>query len=307
MVLSSNFHFPVLLSKVLDGLEVRGGGKYIDATLGGGGYAREIIKRGGKVLGIDRDEEALLNAKSLDLGKKLVIAKGNFAEIGKIAKVNGFEAVEGIVFDLGMSTNQLQKSGRGFSYLTDEPLDMRMDQKSEITAADIVNSYSEEKLYEIFTKFSEELHSRTIAAAIVRARSLKKGQIGTTGELVEAIDTVMQKIYKDQKPMDYKRKLLPTLSRIFQALRIEVNDELTSLKLAIGQSISLLRDGGRLLIVSYHSLEDRTVKLAFRSLEKEGLIKILNKQPVTADYIEIKANPKSRSAKLRMAQRQIQI
>jgi len=304
MVLSSTYHFPVLLSKVLDGLEVKDGGKYIDATLGGGGYAKEIINRGGRVLGIDRDEEALLNAKNLDLGEKLVIAKGNFAEIGEIAKEHGFEAVEGIVFDLGMSTNQLQKSGRGFSYLVDEPLDMRMDQKEEMTAADIVNSYSEEKLYEIFTKFSEELHSRAIAAAIVRARSLD-GQIGTTGELVKAIDGILQKIYKDQQSMDYKRKLLPTLSRIFQALRIEVNDELTSLKSAIGQSVRLLRDGGRLLIVSYHSLEDRMVKLSFRNYEKEGLIKILNKQPQVADYREIKANPKSRSAKLRMAQRHI--
>ena len=303
MILSSNFHLPVLLPQVLEGLKVEPENKYVDATIGGGGYSFEIIKRGGIVLGIDADEDALSFVRNkFGINKKLFLEHGNFADLKRIAEKYGFKRIAGIVFDLGMSSFQLGEAGRGFSYKLDEPLDMRMDKRGSITAADIINKCSQEQLYEIFTKYAEEVHSRTIASAILRARTIKN-TIQTTGDLVVVIDQVLNKIYGNKQPNQFKKFRNKTLGRIFQALRIQVNNELVNLKKGIDAAADLLKTDGRLLVISYHSLEDRIVKLKFKEKMRQGMFSIITKQPITASVDEIDQNPKAHSAKLRIAQK----
>lgn len=300
MVYTDSFHIPVLLTQIIKYLNIEEGKKYIDATLGGGGYTFEIVKRGGVVLAIDVDQEAIEHVKEKlkvkseksTVGKDIFLAQGNFANLKKIARRYDFDRVEGIIFDLGLSSYQLLKSGRGFSYQRDEPLDMRIGKTEGKTAADILNSYSEQDLYELFAKYSEEINSRAIAQAISRTRSLKK-PIKRTRQLVAIIDDVLGK----------SRDRIKVLSRVFQALRIEVNNELTNLRKAIYQTVSLLSISGRLCIISYHSLEDRIVKSKFSQFKEEKRIKILTKKPIRPEFIERKANPRSRSAKLRVAEK----
>ncbi len=261
-------HVPVLLKEAIDGLDVKPGGKYIDATFGSGGHTAEIGRRGGKVLAIDVDPRAH------------AAVKGNFRDIEKIAKENGFESVSGILFDLGVSSMQLDTPERGFSYRFSGPLDSRLDQTKGQSARDIVNTYSEGELYEIFTRFGEENDARAIARAIVRARAID--HITTTEGLVKVVGGSR-----------------PVLSRIFQALRIAVNDELGALREGLNGAGKLLINGGRLVVISFHSLEDRIVKQYMRSVNW----KVLTKKPITANADEVKANPRARSAKLRIAMR----
>ncbi|MBI4067502.1 16S rRNA (cytosine(1402)-N(4))-methyltransferase RsmH [Candidatus Gottesmanbacteria bacterium] len=292
------FHTSVLLQKAVDGLNVKPGRKYIDATLGGGGHTEEILKRGGIVLGIDIDQDAVdyvrekfkvqsslprRQAGKFKVNKDLFIAQGNFADLKNIAKKYNFDLVAGILFDLGMSSYQIDKSTRGFSFLRDESLDMRMDKSEDITAEYIINHKPKEYLYEIFTKFSEELDSGSIAEAIVSARALKP--IKTTQDLVRIIMSAKKRVGQQHEA-----------TKVFQALRIAVNDELENLLQGLEDAYQLLQEGGRLVVISFHSLEDRRVKLQGR----EKGWHLITKKPIIADYQEILKNPRSRSAKMRI-------
>lgn len=259
-------HTPVLVDEVLHGLDVREGKRYIDATFGFGGHSREIAKRGGVVLGIDVDPDTEAN-------------HGNFRDIETIAKENGFDTVDGVLFDLGVSSNQLDTPERGFSFrYPDAPLDFRMDPSQGIPASEYIRRLSEEELYEILAKFGEEERAGPIAHAICRTRSVNS--IKTTGDLARVIGGSMK-----------------TKARVFQAIRIAVNDELEALKEGLAGAVRLLTIGGRLAVVSYHSLEDRIVK---REIERLGL-RPINKRPMTPRANEIQENHRSRSAKLRIA------
>ncbi len=288
----SNFHhIPVLLKEVIDNLAIKQGHKYIDATLGGGGHTEEILKHGGLVLGIDQNKEAIgavrTNFQLPISNSQLVLALGNFGEIEKITKDNGFENVAGILFDLGMSSFQVDASGRGFSFLKDEPLDMRMGE-TNLTAKEIINTWSKDELYDLFSKLGEEEFSLPISNNIIERRKVKP--IETTGELVSVIEEVVKR--KDVR--------LHPATRVFQALRMSVNSEIDNLKKGLDQSMNLLGSGGRLLAISFHSGEDRVVKRKFLEFEEEGKGKVLNKKPIIASLAEENVNPRSRSAKLRI-------
>lgn len=306
MILGS-FHTPVLLNEVLDALNVSPGKIYIDATIGGGGHSLGIVKRGGRVLGIDQDQEAIqFVTREKDRGypyDKLVICEGNFKDIGKLAGEFGFKKVDGILFDLGVSSFQIDNSGRGFSFHKDENLDMRMSKRGEKSAKDIINHYSRERLYEIFAQNAEELNSRPIADAIFRTRTVKKGEIGTTKELAEIIESVLKKIHPNADRRNFDHIKTATLARIFQAIRIEVNDELAAIKDALRQSVDLLNPEGRIAVISFHSLEDRIVKLFFEEKKKENTLRIVTKRPLQATYDETKENKRAHSAKLRVAEK----
>lgn len=293
----NTFHTPVLLEEVLTALDIQKGKKYIDATLGGAGHSEEIVKRGGSVLGIDADTSALEEARKRlgtivtksDAGENWRIVQGNFRDIERIAKENGFDVVDGILFDLGVSSYQIDRPEKGFSYRFDDaPLDLRFSSNQKITAAEIINTYSEEDLYEIFTKFGEEQRSRAIAHAIVRARSVE--QLHTASELKRVISTVVTN----------NIAMIKVLSRIFQALRIEVNDELHALTVALEAASRLIRPQGTLAVISYHSLEDRIVKRQ----TKTHSWRTVGPMPIYPTEQEIRLNSRSRSAKLRVAIKQ---
>lgn len=270
-------HVPVLVSEVVDAFEVSPGKRYIDATVGLGGHAAEIGERGGIVLGIDQDEEALKIAKTR---VKAVLVHGNFKDIERIAKEKGFSNVDGVLFDLGVSSLQLDTPQRGFSYrYTDAPLDLRMDQGSGETAAERINRSTELELYDIFSEFGEEQHSRSISEALYRARPVR-----TVGDLVRIVGTSKS-----------------VLSRIFQALRIAVNDELGSLKAGLEGARKILKPGGKLVVISFHSLEDRIVKRWMRSSGWD----VVTKHPMVPGSEEVDTNRRSRSAKLRIAIKQL--
>ncbi len=289
----SDFHTPVLLKEAIEGLAIKPGGKYIDATLGGGGHGIEIVKRGGTLLGIDLDEEAInytekfLSSQVSELKDKWRLVKGNFGDIEKIAKENSFSEVDGILFDLGVSSHQIDTAERGFSYRFEEnELDLRFDQNENVPASEIVKHLSEDELYEIFAKFGEEKRARAIAHALVSARHLKP--IVKVGDLAGLVAKVVPKF-----------DLNSTLSRVFQALRIAVNDETQNLSQGLRGAQNLLAGGGRLAVISVHSLEDRVVKQFLR----QGRWKILTKKPLMATPDELHRNIRARSAKLRIAQK----
>ena len=303
------FHQPVLLKEAIEFLKVKRGEKYIDATVGGGGHTVEILKRGGRVLGLDVDPEAIGATKEKIRGLDkwtsrksgnslifqssahlLILHKGNFAHLREIALKLGFDEVAGILFDLGVSARQLLTPERGFSFTSDAPLDMRMDPDLAVTAADLVNGLGRKELYELFSKLGEEHHAWRIARAIVSARSLKP--IKTCAELA--------RIIMEAVPRRRRSSRINPATRCFQALRIAVNDELNNLNLALPQAIDLLKPGGRLVVVSFHSLEDRIVKNFLK--EREGL-KILTKKPIRPTETEVKRNPRSRSAKMRVGEK----
>ena len=293
----NKFHTPVLLEEVISNLNIKSGKKYIDATLGGGGHSRAILEAGGVVLGIDQDEEALehvrRNLKSEISNLKLILAKGNFENIEQIAKVNGFEDICGILFDLGVSSHQLDDENRGFSFLKEGPLDMRMDKNSPITAEYLVNLLGKGELYEIFNNYGEETHANALSRAIIGTRKIKA--IRTTKELVGVI----------AKAYGIRGGLFPfTRNKIsqkaFQALRIAVNNELEAVEKALPKALGLLEKGGKLVVISFHSLEDRIVKEALTKFEKENMGKIITKKPITAKYEEAEQNSRSKSAKLRV-------
>lgn len=289
----SNFHKPVLLKEVEESLKIRKGGLYIDATLGGGGHTKQIIAHGGKVLGIDQDTEAVGRIKKEEI-KGLIAVKGNFKEIGEIAHLNGFSKVDGVLFDLGVSSYQIDTPGRGFSYLTEGPLDMRMDQESKVQAKDLLKVLSKGELYEIFNILGQERHARTISEGIVSSRRVRG--IETTQDLVEVIKEGYG-INKDEITDFTKTDIA---KRIFQALRIVVNDELGSLRDALPQALSLLEPGGRVVVISFHSLEDRIVKETFKDYEMKNMGKIITKKPLVATEAEGLENTRARSAKLRV-------
>ena len=288
----SDYHISVLLEQTLAALQVEPGKKYIDATLGGGGHTSEIIQRGGIVLGLDVDSEALGFVKNkLNGNKELFLAKGNFRDIDRLAQENGFEKVAGILFDLGVSSHQFDAGERGFSFRYDAPLDMRMDRSLGVTAADLVNGLNKGELIELFEKFGEEYFGKKISQRILEARAMKL--ITTTGELAEIIVRAYPRGYKKIHPA----------TKVFQALRIAVNDELNSLKDALPKAVNLLESGGRLVIISFHSLEDRIVKEYFKSVEQEKMGKILTGKPIEASEEETESNKRARSAKLRVLEK----
>ncbi len=291
----SNFsHIPVLLNEAIFALKVARGQKYIDGTLGGGGHTKLILENGGIVLGIDRDNDAITHVSGLlkryiDEGA-LFITKGKFGEIGRIAKENGFEKVAGVLLDIGVSSYQMDAAGRGFSIRHDEALDMRMDPSQELTAYDVVNSYPKEKLIEIFYRYGEEHNALKIADEIVAIR--KKNEIKTTRQLAQIVERI-----------PHKSEAIHPATRVFQAIRIEVNAELDELRKGLEGGVGLLESHGRLVAISFHSLEDRIVKKTFEMFQKEGFGTVVTKKPIIAGFNEVSKNKRSRSAKMRVFER----
>jgi 16S rRNA (cytosine1402-N4)-methyltransferase len=287
-------HEPVLLKEVIEYLNVEKNKNYVDCTIGEGGHTIEILKRNGpkgKVLGIEIDPELYKKLKEEGL-ERLILVNDSFLNLKEIVKRENFGPISGILFDFGLSSWHLEKSGRGFSFLKDEPLIMRYDwnqEKSMLTSEKIVNEWPEREIERILREFGEEKFAKRISREIVKTRKAKP--IRTTLQLVEVI--------KKAVPAFYLRKRIHFATRTFQALRIVVNNELENLKIALPQAIDVLEKGGRLVVISFHSLEDRIVKNFLKEKEREGRIKILTKKPIRPSKEEIRKNPRSRSAKLR--------
>lgn len=291
------FHKAVLLNEAIEALRVKSGEKYIDATLGAGNHSFEILKRGGKVLAIDLDDDAINFVKTRFeqeiKDSNLVLAKGNFAQIEEIALLHNFRAVSGILFDLGVSSHQIDSAERGFSFLREGPLDMRMDKSSSISAEILVNLLGKGELYELFNRLGQESRSRAISSSIISSRRVRA--IKTTGELLEAV----KRAYGIRGELsDYQKNMIG--QKVFQALRIAVNSELQNLESALPKAILLLEKGGRMAVISFHSLEDGIVKKMFLDFENKKLGKVINKKPVLPSASEILNNPRSKSAKLRV-------
>jgi 16S rRNA (cytosine1402-N4)-methyltransferase len=288
-------HIPVMVEEVMTFLKCDSGCTYVDATLGGGGHASEILKRtapDGVVIGMEWDGDALAEARNslLPFGERIKIFRENFIHLPDLMKA---ESVDGILLDLGLSSLQVEKEGRGFSFKGEGPLDMRMDQRMHQTAADLVNRLSSGELEYTLFHYGEESWAKKIAKAIVYERERKP--IETTQAL--------RKIIHHSIPRRFHPRRIDPATKTFQALRIRVNDELENLGKILETGWTLLKKGGRMCIISFHSLEDRMVKGAFRKLEKEGTMRILTKKPVTPSEEERERNPRSRSAKLRCAER----
>lgn len=305
-------HQSVLLSESVDFLNIKSGGIYVDMTLGGGGHSLEILKRRAdcRVIGIDRDGAAIKAASELlcEFGGRFTAARGNFKDILGILKELGTEKISGAIMDLGVSSHQLDAADRGFSYMKDAALDMRMDTRDKITAADIINGKAEAELSRIIREYGEERWAKRIAAYIVAARKIKR--IETTGELVDII--------KSAVPAGARRDGPHPAKRTFQAVRIAVNNELNILKEAIRDVFSALERGGRLAVISFHSLEDRIVKTEFKELSAGCICprdfpicacglspkaRVITAKPVAPSGAEVLENPRSRSAKLRVAEK----
>ncbi|GMR18962.1 MAG: 16S rRNA (cytosine(1402)-N(4))-methyltransferase RsmH [Patescibacteria group bacterium] len=289
-------HKPVLLNEVLKILAVQSRKRYIDATVGEGGHALAIAQAGGKVLGIDRDPEILKKAGSrmqeAGVAERVRLVRGNFREIDRIADKNGFTDADGVLMDLGVSSWQLEESGRGFTFQKEEPLDMRTDPHLSVTAADLLNGLTKNELTELFQKFGEEERAWPLASSIVSARTLKPFE--TTGDLVKVVAKV--------KGSGCKKRVHPA-TKVFQALRIAVNDEVENLRSALPRAFGVLQTGGRLVVISFHSLEDREVKRFLREQEKEGLGAVLTEKPIRPAPFEVSKNPRSRSARLRSVEK----
>lgn len=299
--MESSLHQPVLLQEVIKGLGIEPGKKYIDATLGDAGHALEIIKKGGSLLGIDRDAEQIsrararlkkawsaLSSKKVKGQKKPVLILGNFAQLDQLAKAHDFLAPQGILFDLGISSRQLDSGKKGLSFNQDTALDMRLDESCPLSAKDLINSKTEGELYELFIRNVQEELARPIARAIVRARSLKP--IETTGELSRIISGVKN-----------KRKKLHPATKIFLALRMEVNAEIDNLTAGLKGALQILSSQGRLAIISFHESEDRIVKKTFKKWQQAEKVRIISKKPILPSASQKQQNPRSRSAKLRIA------
>ena len=305
-------HKPVLLRPCLDGLNIRPDGIYVDGTLGRAGHSLEIVKRltTGWLIAIDRDKAALDAAPARLEGylDKVVLARGNFGDLKAILSGLGVSGVDGMLFDLGVSSPQLDDGSRGFSYLQDAPLDMRMDRSAALTAKDVVNGWSQEELRRILWQYGEERYSGLIAAAIVRERG--QAPIETTGRLAEIIRSAM--------PAKARREKQHPAKRSFQAIRIAVNDELGEVERLLAAALDVLKTGGRLAVISFHSLEDRLVKTAYAEWAKgctcppdfpvcvcgkTPKVRLVGKRPITADEEELTDNPRARSAKLRIAEK----
>ena len=288
------YHDPVLKEEVLEYLRVFEGGKYIDCTLGDGGHTVEILKRGGKVLGLDVDDNSLKRAeeriRDLGLEKNFKKVNGNFKDIENLAEQNDFKKVNGVLYDLGYSSTQLDDSDKGLSFLEDRPLDMRLDNTLGITAADLLNTLSEQQLANLFYDYSDERYAKRFAGYIVNARKMKK--LRSTKELSELLLSAA--------PPDYEHGRIHPATRVFQALRIAVNDEVNNLESSLPRASRLLLPGGRMIAISFHSLEDKTVKNFGRRAGPK--IKVLTKKPIEPGSDEVTRNYRSRSAKMRVFQ-----
>jgi len=301
-----NFHIPVMSERVLDLLITRKEGIYVDCTLGGGGHSEEIIKKiypDGLLIGLDQDIEALeFSRERLSKNKdRVVIVKSNFNDLKLLLQDLGINQVTGVLFDLGLSSYQVDTKVRGFSFLEENLLDMRMDLSRKIDARYIVNQYSEQELVDIFSKYGEERFSRSIARMIVKKR--KEKRIETTRQLAELVTNIYARFKK-------KRWNIHPATRVFQALRIEVNRELEILSKALIDSVKQLEPNGRICVISYHSLEDRIVKHSFREMARDDFIslnkygvKVMSKKPIYPSEDEIKENRRARSAKMRVAEK----
>ena len=305
-------HYSVLLHESVDLLDVHEGGIYADGTMGGGGHSEAILSRGaGRLIGIDRDTDAIAGAKKrlAAYGDKLTAVHANFSEIKRILRDLGIDMLDGAVLDLGVSSYQLDNAGRGFSYMHDAPLDMRMNRDDELTAYDVINRYSEDELCRIFFEYGEEKWSKRIARFIVERR--EKKEIISTGELADIIKAAV--------PQRARQDGGHPAKRVFQAVRIEVNNELKMLEGAIRDFVDVIRPGGVLAVITFHSLEDRIVKQTFASLAQGCIcpksfpvcvcnnkpkVKLLTRKPVLPGSAELEENSRSKSAKLRAALKQ---
>ena len=309
-------HLPVLLNECLEQLAVRPDGVYLDCTLGGGGHSAEILKRlgaNGRLIGIDRDADAIEAAsqrlRALESPARFDVLRGNFHDAPSLLEGIGVTRVDGILADLGVSSHQLDVRERGFSYHDDAPLDMRMDQSQPLSAREIINEWSEDDLARILRDFGEENWARQIARVIVDRRA--QAPIERTEQLVAVIDAAIPKKFRAKDGSHPAR-------RTFQALRIAVNDELAPLEGALKALADMLTPGGRLCVITFHSLEDRIVKNAFRTLAdpcicpktfpvcvcgRKPVVRLITRKPITASDAELAANPRSRSASLRVAEK----
>ena len=296
------YHIPVLLMPSVDGMNIRPDGIYADMTFGGGGHSREILSRlgdGGRLLSFDQDEDAERNIVD---NPHFTFVRSNFRYLKNFLRYHGIEQVDGILADLGVSSHHFDDSERGFSFRGDGPLDMRMNKRAGITAADVVNNYSEEQLADIFYLYGELKNSRKIASVLAKARAVQP--INTIGEFLEVI-----------KPLFGREREKKELAKVFQALRIEVNHEMEALKEMLCATAEVLRPGGRLVVITYHSLEDRLVKNMMKTGNVEGKMekdfygnvetpfRLVNNKVIVPSDEEIAENPRSRSAKLRIAEK----
>ena len=296
------YHVPVLLSETLDALQVKPNGVYVDCTFGGGGHSKAILERlngNGKLIAFDQDEDA---AKNLTEDERVLFVPYNFRHLQRFLRLHQYLQVDGILADLGVSSHQFDESERGFSTRFEGPLDMRMDQRQDLTASEVLKQYSEQQLHKLFEQYGEVTNSKTLAKLIVQQRNQMPLQ--TIAHLKAMISSVIK-----GNPNKY-------LAQVFQALRIVVNDEMGALKEMLEQTPALLKPDGRIVVISFHSIEDRIVKNFFRqgTLEeqqenpllpnsRESELKIITKKPITASDQEVKRNPRSRSAKLRVAEK----
>ena len=299
---SNSYHIPVLLTEVLENLNINPDGIYVDCTFGGGGHSRAILQRlnkNGKLIAFDQDEDAKQN---LPDDERVLFIPNNFRYLQRFLRLHGFGEVDGILADLGVSSHQFDEAERGFSIRFDALLDMRMDQRQTKTAADILNEYSEEQLHKLFEQYGEVTNSKTLAKTIVEAR--RTAALKTIGNLKNVLSPIVK-----GNPNKY-------LAQVFQALRIEVNAEMNALKEMLEQIPFVLKKGGRVAIITFHSLEDRMVKVFFKdntfeapvdnpfaTTDRIKILKLVNKKPIVATSEEIKINPRSRSAKLRVAEK----
>lgn len=305
-------HISVLYEESIDALRIKDGGLYVDGTLGGGGHSYGILSQNRRcsLIGIDRDSEAVEAASKRlhEFGERAVIVKNNFCNVKDILRERNIKTIDGAVLDLGVSSYQLDNAERGFSYMQSAPLDMRMNREDTLTARDVVNSYSKEELTRIFFEYGEEKWSKRIAEFIVNER--EKSPIETTGKLTEIIKAAI--------PQKARLDGGHPAKRVFQAIRIEVNGELKILDKAVRDFIDVLSPGGRLAVITFHSLEDRIVKSAFRSMAEgctcpkdfpicvcgnKPTVKIVNRKPIIPCRDEQGGNPRSKSAKLRIAEK----
>jgi 16S rRNA (cytosine1402-N4)-methyltransferase len=299
----ANYHVPVLLAEAIEALQIKPDGIYVDCTFGGGGHSREILKRlgkNGKLVAFDQDADAQKNVPNDD---RVVFVPHNFRHLQRFLKLHRIQEVDGILADLGVSSHQFDEAGRGFSTRFEAALDMRMDQRQELTAADVLNTFSEQQLHKLFEQYGEVSNSKTLAKTIVQARQAVA--LKTIDNFKEAVSAAVK-----GNPNKY-------FAQVFQALRIEVNDELGALKEMLQQSPAVLKRGGRIAIITFHSLEDRIVKIFFKkgSFEEEETfdpfgtntpeppLQAITKKPLLPGPEEIKNNPRSRSAKLRVAEK----
>lgn len=299
---AKTYHIPVLVKDSVDGLNIGSAGIYVDVTFGGGGHSREILSRldaDGHLYSFDQDADA---EKNIINDNRLTFVRSNFRYLKNWMRYYGVDHIDGLLADLGVSSHHFDDESRGFSFRFDAPLDMRMNKRDGTTAADVVNTYDEERLADIFYLYGELKNSRKIAAALVKARAAHK--IETTQDFIGAVESLFRR-EREKKDM----------AKLFQALRIEVNNEMTALKEMLRSATELLRPGGRLSVITYHSLEDRIVKNVMKTGNPEGKMKrdffgrietpftLINNKVITPDDEELTNNPRSRSAKLRIAEK----